>query len=144
MCCLSQEGGPGGLRPLVAGHWSKLLAHPPRQTGCVRFEPELGGLLASNSHHWKDDWFPEYSGVTMRFLSSFHRDRHARQAYRPCIESILSVSDSKNEKVFLLAVSALDFGLFCPVTLWQTGYQVSCVSVVLVAGIQMLLNHELA
>lgn len=80
----------------------------------------------------------------MRFLSSFHRDRHARQAYRQCTESILSVPDSKNEKVFLLAVSALDFGLFCPVTLWQTGYQVSCVCVVLVAEIQMLLNHELA
>lgn len=54
------------------------------------------------------------------------------------VESILSVPDSRNQKAFLLAVSILDFGFFCPVTLWQTGYQVSCVCVVLVAEIRML------
>lgn len=35
--------------------------------------------------------------------------------------------DSRNQKAFLLALSGLDFGLFCSASLWQRGHQVSCV-----------------
>lgn len=79
------------VRPLVAGHWSilghlrfQLLHTRQDRQGVSGLNLYFGVCCIKQNHHWKDDCFPEYSGVTMRFLSSFHGDRHARQAYRPC------------------------------------------------------------
>lgn len=74
-----KSGSSGSLRPLGTGQWSiyghhKFSSHstPPKAGRLYQwFEPEFGGgwgeagesAVSKQNHLWKDNWFPEYSGL---------------------------------------------------------------------------------